>query len=661
MAIISNFIYFLLLISLFIFAGNQILKKFLKLQFKSFLENFLFSLIFSLSAALFLIYAALIFNLGFLVRPISLFFLILGLISAFFKLKHRAIWPRIKPDIFLTLLSLFLAIPMVLITARSGWRVRDGVEFVGVNAHDGLWHLALIGELKNHFPPQYPLFSGIPLKDYHYLLDLLIAKFSLVFNLNEMDLYFRFFPVLISIVWCLSTFLLAQKYFQNKQTSYLTVFLSVMGGSFSYLLLIFHPAGINLDSHFGVSSPISSLINLQFAFSIPILTLTFYAFINFIQEKGFGWGIIAAFFTGILFGIKIYAGIIAFWVIGIVTLLSFLKTKKIKNIWLPLVAGIIGIFVYLPTSTGKAGLVFAPGEMVRSIIQGPLSWTLWEIQRQIYAEHNNFIGLSKIGFYSFTVFIFGNLGTRILGTYEIIRFRKSAILSKYFGIFSFALVLPFIIPLIFIQSVTPFNIIQFWWYFLYLMSFLTAVFVWSLLQGKAPLVKFILLATIIILTLPSAIFVLGGYLFPQQGPYNVPNPRLEASEFLKGASNPNQTILEIPQNSQGESYNFSWPDIAAFSQRRTFLGPEMIEFPYLDKDRRQQELGRIIKPLNCQLLNPLKKENCGKEIVVSYETLMANQIDYIVSPQSLFWLEENSKMASLVFKKENIFIYELKK
>src|SRR3989344_4856580 len=50
----------------------------------------------------------------------------------------------------------------------------DSIKYRG----DDLWHLALINELKNNFPPDNPGFAGVPLRGYHFFYNFLLAKIS---------------------------------------------------------------------------------------------------------------------------------------------------------------------------------------------------------------------------------------------------------------------------------------------------------------------------------------------------------------------------------------------------------------------------------------------------------------------------------------------------
>lgn len=652
---VINIFYFLSIIILLTLTGNTVLKVF-KLNFKSPLENLLFSLMFSLVVISLMTYTVLFLRLQILVVPIYWIFTTVGFTRLVAIIRKKANL-KLRVDWWFVLPTLFVSLLMISVTARSGWQTESGVWFFGANVPDGFLHLSLIGELKNHFPPQHPNFSGIYLKEYHYLLDLILAKFSLIFGFNETDLYFRFFPFLAAIMWCGTTFIFAKQYFKSRAIALLAIFFSLFGGGFAYLLPIFHSNAVNLDGAFGVSSPITSLVNLHFSLSIAILMLSFIAFVRFLQEENLGWGLTAVLFISVLFGFKIYAGIIALLTIGLSTIFYLARTKKFKILWVIFSSAILSILAYLPLSTRKTGLVFAPGEMVQHIVRGPFSWTLWEIQRQIYAQHNNFLGLAKLKFIAFSVFIIGNLGTRVLGLGEIIKFSKSPILKGNFGIFPTALILSFFFPLIFIQAITPFNIIQFWWYFMYFMSFLAAAITWQILKEKTIIVKFILLVIIVILTIPSSVVALSPY-FMSKDSYGVSHQKLSALKFLKEISSPDDVILEIPYGVLNGNLNFDFSSIPAFSQRRVFLGRELIEFSYLDTKTRVKEMEKIIAPLNCSSQNIDKF--CREKISLSQKVILENKINYVFSNQTLFWLEDNNKISSLIYNQDQFYIYKIK-
>ncbi len=86
----------------------------------------------------------------------------------------------------------------LLTTFRSGLLFPFGMGFWGPNGHDAIWHLGLISELQRNFPPQNPFFAGVPLTNYHYFFDLLLAKSGSLFSMDSLDLLFRVFPLVFA-------------------------------------------------------------------------------------------------------------------------------------------------------------------------------------------------------------------------------------------------------------------------------------------------------------------------------------------------------------------------------------------------------------------------------------------------------------------------------
>src|SRR3972149_1159749 len=99
-----------------------------------------------------------------------------------------------------------------------------GISFPTQPFHDAAFHLSFIGEFKNHFPPQSPLFAGAPLKNYHYLTDFLIAGISSVLPFSLFNLYFRLLPIFISLYYGLAAYALVSKFTTEKWTRNLAVF-----------------------------------------------------------------------------------------------------------------------------------------------------------------------------------------------------------------------------------------------------------------------------------------------------------------------------------------------------------------------------------------------------------------------------------------------------
>src|SRR3989344_8155798 len=141
---------------------------------------------------------------------------------------------------------------------------------------DDLWHLALINELKNNFPPDHPGFAGIVLKGYHFFYNFLLAKISNIFSISSLSLYFHHFPILIAFLWGVGVYSLMYKWSKKISVGLWAVFLSMFGGSFAFILRLRGHEGLSLDSAFGIQQSATSLINPPFALSIVIIIATLF-------------------------------------------------------------------------------------------------------------------------------------------------------------------------------------------------------------------------------------------------------------------------------------------------------------------------------------------------------------------------------------------------
>ena len=88
-----------------------------------------------------------------------------------------------KKIIFLILIAVFFQSSLLFL---SGVKTPEGIVFQPLGYHDGVWHLALISELKRNLPPNHPNFFGARLINYHYLWDLILAVLSKIFLLDQL-------------------------------------------------------------------------------------------------------------------------------------------------------------------------------------------------------------------------------------------------------------------------------------------------------------------------------------------------------------------------------------------------------------------------------------------------------------------------------------------
>lgn len=382
---------------------------------------------------------------------------------------------RIKPLGLILILALFFSLTMVL----SGLNIRGGLLLQGVNSADGVWNLALINELRHHFPPDHPGFAAIPLRAYHFLYHLLLALLSRVTFLPVIWLYFQILPVITAFLWGLGVYRLILVWFKNEKMALWSVFFSFFGGSFAFLLTLLFPAQkLSPDSAFGVAQPwASSLVNPAFASSIVLVIWSLYALWRYLEKGQKKWGLLLVLLSGLAIGFKAYAGMI---LLGAFLLTAgyrlIVERKKDLTIFFSLSLA-LSLLVFLPFNADYGFLTWAPLWPLHRLMQGTLNFSRWDELWAIYTDNHNYYGFLKLEIWALTLFFFGNLGTRLLVFPGLILLRVKVFQRKIASFLTFFLMstlISFFIPFFFLQPTGGgFNIIQMYWYYLFFLAVLT--------------------------------------------------------------------------------------------------------------------------------------------------------------------------------------------
>ena len=541
----------------------------------------------------------------------------------------------LKLTVFLAI-SFVFAIPVL----RSGWLIEEGLQLVSVNQLDGVWNLALIQELKNNFPPQHPAIAGVPIRGYHILYNLALAGLSNVFGISPIHLLFHFFPIFIGFLWAGGVYLLVKRISGSALSGYLASFLSMFGGSFVFLFPGLWKLGLSLDDGFGVQQPFSANLNPTFACSTLLIIVSFWVLWQYCQSKKSAWLVILFLLVGVSIGVKTYAGMILLASLLGIGLLEAIVKRNFRFLFTFMGAFALALLIYLPLNAQSGFLVAYPLWPARQLMVGNLNFTLWDQKRLYYESINNNLGLVKLWLWAFGIFFFGNLGIRLLAFGLISKWIRKYSPFEYFILGCTAT--SFFVSILFIQPAGgAFNMIQMYWYFLFFTSILTALFVGLRLDRSPKLGKYLLLAVLFLLTIPSASEKIFTF-FSQKGGYIGPD-KYESLIFLNQQAGYGQTVLEIPKLA---SYDFlslcgwfdsSTPVIPALGNKRTFVGGEVVSFPYKEKDERLRIVAQFMQPQTvCQ--NPDAQEFCEGAKIKSREIIRSNNISLIYAPSSLDWI-----------------------
>jgi len=443
--------------------------------------------------------------------------------------------PPFKALLLIVLGGLIFSLTMV----RSGRLYDFGMGFWGPNGHDGIWHLSLMNQTIKKIPPKNPVFAKESLKNYHWGFDLLAGWLAKLLPFSSLTVYFRLLPVTFAFLIGFLSFYLAKSVTGKFWVGFWFAFLNFFAGSFGWIVTLLRERKIGGESLFWSMQSISTLLNPPYAFSLVVL---FVGMIIWVKKRRIGrWyeGVILGILFGILVGIKVYAGILSG--LSLFSFWYFQKKKKRANLfdlWSWIIAALVSTIILFSIGvfSGRPSLVFKPLWFVHSLVESfdklylpkiavlrinlVANWLSWKLPFLLLLE------VFLIG-----VFVLGNLGTRILGWFELARRVTRRQLRDFDLLVIPLLVYSFIFPLLFVQRGTTWNTIQFFYYFLLFSNFYFAFFLARLTESESRKRRFLLLLTLL-LSLPTTISTLKGYLgFPS--PATIPYYELEGLEFLK--------------------------------------------------------------------------------------------------------------------------------
>lgn len=445
----------------------------------------------------------------------------------------------VRHNIPLTILVLLAAILHLSIILPSGshycFNGICGDFFWGVHEHDGIWHMAAAQTAFKSFPPLNPIYEGLPLSRYNSLLDFVLFVFSLI-GISPFFMYFKILPVIWFITFTYTSFRLSALLNKKKIFSFMFLFLSYFGASFSFIIPLLRAKTIEGTSSLLAMQAVLTLTNLQLAFSYVIL---FLILILLHEKKLLNKQIaLVCLYVFLQWGLKFYVGFMSSVIIGVVFFVRFLKEKNKKYIFYITLIGISSLFSlflnYNPFGQQGGGppFVFDPLALIWPLVEDPsMFYSYYWSNAKYTLLASNHISPRLISFMSVLtlLYIFLNLGPRILGFFYLIKKNISKKRSEIdLGILA-GVVLSLIFPILFVQRGVWWNTVQFLFPVFLMLNMYTAGFIADI---KVKGVRVALITTIIILSIPYAIDALRGFTtYP--GIIYISDGEKEALAFLK--------------------------------------------------------------------------------------------------------------------------------
>jgi hypothetical protein len=524
---------------------------------------------------------------------------------------------------------------------KSG-SLRDfGIGYWGPLARDGVWHEALSGQLLKSIPPINPGLAGVTLSNYHFYYDLLVSltsRFGIPINL----LIYKIFPIIFSILLGAGTYKLANVLFKDEKTSLLAVFFTYFASSFGWIVNLIKGEQIGGESSFWANQPVSMNINPPFAASLIIIIFTILLIDSYLKKQNLFKSIFIIILSGTLIGFKVYAGAILLAGLFILGVKRLFFDKNYQILIISVFSLLISLIILFPQIKSAGGVIeFNPFWLVNTMIDAGdrVGIPNFTSRRFTYLQSNQWLKFFVLEIICFIIFFVGNLGTRIVGFFGIKKEQfKNDLFILIFGI----MIASFIPPLIFVQKGNAWNIIQFFYYFL----FFSGLFAAYALR-KIPLVFAII---IMIITPISSIATFRGWLYP------IPPAYLSTGEYkaLKYLSiQKDGTVLKHPfDQSLRSKFKDPYPMsvyadntyVSAFSGKSVFV-----------EDVEQQIV------LNSDYKTRLKDVNrffVEKDLRWSAKFLKDNNIRYIYLPKIYqLPMAEGEYPMRKIFENEDVNIY----
>ncbi len=449
---------------------------------------------------------------------------------------------------------------------KSGFPGKYGLGFWGANGHDGIWHIALSSTLaKSSF--SMPVFSGEFIKNYHLGFDFLMAIIHNLSGISFLDIYFRVIPLLLSVLLGLITYKFVFEWSGSSKSALWSLFFVYFGGGFAFLL------GKG-ESTFWSQQAISTLINPPFALSLLLIILGMILVRKAYLRPSLVNLVLPVLVFGTLIEVKAYAGLLSLVALFAAGGYAYIKDKNKSPLLIALGSMLLSLILLKIANFESSGVfIWQPFWFLESMLglSDRLDWQRFYSAVSTYKSGHIFIKLIPAYIFAFAIFLIGNMGTRVTSLLYLLKNLKK---FSWEQIFIYTILFAGIaIPTLFVQSGTPWNSIQFFYYSLFFSAILAGIS----MQHIKP--KF-LSVLIVLLTIPTTYRELKVVYLPQRPPAVLSSAELDALTFLK--NQPEGIVLTYPfseiESKEAEKYPprplylyTSTAYVSAFSEKTTYL------------------------------------------------------------------------------------------
>lgn len=485
----------------------------------------------------------------------------------------------LKQYLTVSLLILFGSVVWSLTMIKSGIMYTFGHGFWGPNGHDGIWHIALSESLSRGSLIN-PVFSGEVLKNYHLGFDIVLTFIHKLTSISVSILYFQVLPVIFAILIGYLVYVFVLSWRGSKNEALWSVFFVYFSSSFGFLVTFLRDGVFTGESMFWSQQSISTLVNPPFVMSLIFILAGLIA----LMKKKLLLGIL---FFGVLIQVKAYAAILVLGALFISGIYSYFKLRSTNYLRVFIGSLILNLFLfYLVKNDSLTVFAWHPFWFLETLMtySDRLGWDRFYSAMTTYRMGRIWFKAILAYGVAFGVFLVGNMGLRIIGFNFAARVIKgkeklNGIVIFIFSVISIALA----IPMFFVQNGTPWNTIQFFYYYLFFFSIFTGISTNWIVKNVHTTFKIVLLTIIVVFSVLGSWATLQHYL-PKMPPSILLNEEYEALDFLN--KQPDGIVLTYPFDKYKAKEAEKFPPrplylyestsyVSAFTNKQVFLEDEV--------------------------------------------------------------------------------------
>lgn len=494
---------------------------------------------------------------------------------------------KIKQNIYILLILLIGSLAWSMTMLKSGIKYFFGYGYWGPNGHDGIWHIAL-SESLSRGSLDNPIFSGSVLKNYHLGFDIVLAFLHRLTNVSITNLYFQVLPIIFSLLIGILVYKFVNLWRKSKKEALWATLFVYFSCGFGFIVTFLRDKIFTGESMFWSQQSVSTLVNPPFALSLIFILSGLIYLLKYLKNPNIKFYILSIIFFGILIQIKAYAAVLILGGLFVASIYDFLKNKNLSFFKVFLGALFLNLVLFLLFKTDSATKVFTwqPFWFLETLMSysDRLGWQRFYSAMTTYKLGGIWFKAILAYGLAFLIFLLGNMGLRIIGFSFFIKILKNKIKVNGFLIFISSIVLlALIIPMFFVQNGTPWNTIQFFYYYLFFFSIFTGISISWIMSKTRPIIETILLFIILIFVVLGTWSTLQHYL-PKMPQSMVSSSEYEALDFL--AKKPYGIVLTYPfdkyKAKEAEKYSprplylyDSTAYVSAFSKKQMYLEDEV--------------------------------------------------------------------------------------